>query len=115
MDENSKVFKSYRLKERMRVKGFDVKALAFACNMNQSMVYKYLGGTAPMPDALASMALALDTTVDYLLGLSDDPIKYVANSERLDEIDESILNLLRSVDTDERLRILSAIKILISR
>lgn len=111
MSEKSKTFKENRLRELMETQGLDVKNLAFRTGMNQSMVYKYLNGTAPLPDALVVIAQALNTTTDYLLGLSDDPQGY-----RLiytDKSEEEAIELLRGVSPDERRRILAAIRALV--
>lgn len=71
MNFNKELF-SKRLKELREEKGLYQKDLAKKVGIAQSVVARYETGTArPGIDTLMQLAIALETTTDYLLGLVD--------------------------------------------
>lgn len=66
---------SERLKALRRQRGFrNQKSLADALSIKQQTISEYeKGGRDPLPPILIKMAETLDTTVDYLVGRTDDP------------------------------------------
>lgn len=61
-----------RLKELREVKGLYQKDLAQKIGVAQSVIARYETGLArPGIDTLMKLAIALETTTDYLLGLVD--------------------------------------------
>lgn len=67
-------FRPDRLNERMEAKGIKQKELAEAVGISDRAIRDYQKGESiPNGDHLALLVQALDTTVDYLYGRSDDP------------------------------------------
>lgn len=63
-----------RLVELRRAKGLSQEQLARELNISQSLVSYYeTGRKQPGYDVLAEMARLFSVSIDYLLGLSDDP------------------------------------------
>lgn len=73
MENNKFPERLRRLRERKRVSRYVVSEL---CGLNRSMVRRYERGEAePNMRALISIADYFDVSVDYLVGLSDDPAR----------------------------------------
>jgi len=68
-------FDGARLRELRLRRGLRVKELAQAAGITPRHVWRLEAGKWPRVAAvtLARLALALDTTLDYLMGLSDQP------------------------------------------
>ena len=65
---------SDRLAAILRKKGMTQKQLAQITNITESaMSYYVKGARTPSGDILTKIAVALDTSTDYLLGITDDP------------------------------------------
>ena len=65
---------SDRLAAILRKKGMTQKQLAQITNITESaMSYYVKGARTPSGDILTKIAVALGTSTDYLLGITDDP------------------------------------------
>lgn len=65
---------STRLKSLLKKRGITQKKLAEMLGTTGAAVSRYVNGErSPRSDTLARMAVALNTSTDYLLGLSDSP------------------------------------------
>ena len=65
-----------RIKERRNVKGFTQKTLAGLVGVETNTVWKWEKGTIkPGFESSKSIAAILDTTVAYLMGEADDPMR----------------------------------------
>lgn len=93
------------LGERIRLRreqiGLNQMDLAVNADIAQSQVSKYEGDVLPRADILIKLAGALDTSVDWLLGLTDD-INGIAGKDDLSEAEIYILQWWRSKPADER-------------
>ena len=68
-------FDGQRLRRLRRSRGLPAHRLAEQANLSTRHIWRLEAGTRPRVAAvtLARIALALDTSVDYLLGLTDNP------------------------------------------
>ena len=63
-----------RIKDRRRKFGLSQEELAEAVGVNQGQISDYEQSKGnPTASSLVGLAKALDTSIDYLLGLTDDP------------------------------------------
>jgi len=85
-----------RIQKLMEERGLSVMELASRAGIHVSQPYKLLSGERPRSAAttIASIATALGTTTDYLLGLSDDPHP-PENNAPLTDLEWRILQLFR--------------------
>lgn len=69
-------FRHDRLEELMKKRGLNDGQLAYMAGMSKSMIFYLRSGERPNVSAVnaAKIAEALGCSVDYLLGLSDDPL-----------------------------------------
>ena len=67
----------------------------------------------PSPELLAMFAQVLGVSSDYLLGLTDDPVRSVGGELDLDPLEREAIELLRSQNDDMRQRIVNAIRALV--
>ena len=88
-----------RLKKLREEKKMSQQALAEVLHVTQQSVYKYEHDLAvPDLDILICIANFFDTSIDYLVGVTDSPIRYESydiNSLTKDEL--SILNYYRTL------------------
>lgn len=64
---------SDRLREIREKRGMTQTLLSERSGVSQSKISSYEGKTSPKPDVIAKLAVALQTTADFLTGLTDDP------------------------------------------
>ncbi len=78
-------FDGQRLRALRKQRGLSADRLARRADLTTRHVWRLEGNKRPNVAAitLARVALALGTTVEYLLGLTDDPLRYAA--ERRDQ------------------------------
>lgn len=78
---------------------------------DQNSIWRYESGRVqPTAEVLADLARALQTTADYLLGVSDEvtPI----GESNLTSLEREAIAILRSQDTETQRRIVTAIRAL---
>jgi len=101
---------SKRIKSRRQAIGMSQEELAYRIGTSQSQVSKYERGVNDLTgDVLTKIAHALETTSDYILGITDNPNKEV-NESNLDSLETEIFELLRGQPEFERKRALLVIK-----
>lgn len=101
---------SQRIKQRRISIGMSQEELAHRIGTTQSQISRYERGVNDLTgDVLAKLAYALNTTTDYILGITDSPERGV-NENNLDELETEIVTLLRNNSEDARKRALSVIK-----
>lgn len=66
-----------RLKELRARMGLSAARLAMTAGLSERQIWRLEAGTRPQVSAvtLARIALVLNTTVEYLLGMTDDPTR----------------------------------------
>ena len=78
-----------------------------------STILKYrTGRTLPSLDALVQIAIALECSTDYLLGITDEAGNPVPIIEGLDELDREILMLTKALSRDEKKRALDVLRLM---
>ena len=100
---------STKIKQLMDKKGLTAYALGKMCDMPPSTVGRIISGKAnPRPATLASIALALDTTIQNLVGeqkynklLSNDPVLKAVPNKRLPLITADTAHWLNNRNIDE--------------
>jgi transcriptional regulator with XRE-family HTH domain len=79
-------FDGKRLGQLRKLKGLTQKELANKLNKAKSTVSGYeINNSEPDTNTLVKMALLLETTTDYLLGLADEPHKKIYNFNEIPE------------------------------
>lgn len=93
-----------RIKERRKAIGLNQEQLAEMLHITQSQVSRYeRGENEPTSDALISLSHMLNTSADFLLGITDDPA--VSRSD-LSEVEQQLLAAWRREDKMEAMRII---------
>lgn len=88
-----------RLKEQREAAQLRQQDLAYLVGTSQNQISKYeIGRSQPTADVLLKIAKALQTSSDYLLGLTDDPLP--ADLRNYDQL--SALALLSAREIDRR-------------
>jgi transcriptional regulator with XRE-family HTH domain len=99
-----------RLKELREQKGLTQEELAQVVGSSQRQISKYENGIQqPTSPVISSLADALNTTADYLLGKTDDPA--VPLKGDLSAMEKHAVELIRHASPDKRkemLRVLEA-------
>lgn len=76
--QGTMAFRPKRLKEVRTLRGLSQEQLGLIAKMTQSQIHTYeQAKQKPRADGLERLARALDCSVDYLLGLTDDPVAYL--------------------------------------
>lgn len=89
--------------------------LAEQIESDQRQVSRYENGVnAPTADVLFRIAVALNTTTDYLLGLTDYPERDVRGRGDLTEDEKDIIEMLRSASPDLRAKAMQILKLTVS-
>jgi transcriptional regulator with XRE-family HTH domain len=84
-----------RLKEHREAHGWSQRELARRCNLAENMIGKYESGLAePTASNLKVICDILEISIDYLLGVSDQPNRVFSQSD-LDEEENKIIQTYR--------------------
>lgn len=87
-----------RLKSLRQAKQYTQIELAEMLDLGSKEIWRYENGeSVPNADTLAKIAQFLGVTMDYLMGLSDDP-KPLYKSDYLTEREQSLVAAVRSGD-----------------
>lgn len=101
-----------RVASRRKQAGLSQTELAEKLMVGQNTVSKYERDmTDPSAETLALMAGILDTTTDYLLGLTDYPEREIRRIDDLSAKERELLALYRTLSDDDQRRILNMIKV----
>lgn len=101
-----------RIKERRLSLRITQNDLADVLNKTQAQIWKYESGkTTPNADVIVEIARSLDTTADFLLGLTDDPNRPAHSMADLREDERLLLHLYRSKQPDQKQKLIDIIKV----
>lgn len=107
MTERKRIFRGDRLRQMREHRGLSQEDLARQVNSAAGQIYKYENGRAdPSPDILARLAVELQITADYLLGLADGPAEHLQESQ-LTPIEQKLLAAFRRGDVQQLFRVLA--------
>lgn len=99
------VFRGDRLRRVREAAGLTQTELAERVGAGTNQIYRYeKGETDPSAEVLAALAQELGVTVDWLLGLVDEPQKGVSD-EGLSPRERQLLRAFRSDNFKEMMRI----------
>lgn len=99
-----------RIKLRRLQLGMTQNDLAQNMNTSQHQIYKYESdGNRPTSDVIRSLALTLDVSSDWLLGLSDELNPNYEESS-LSYSEHELLKLYRAKPTDKQESIISMVR-----
>jgi transcriptional regulator with XRE-family HTH domain len=90
-----------RIKSRRLQLDLSQEALAELLNTDHKKIWRYENGkNTPSMSALIQLARSLDTTTDYLVGLTDDPHRPLTSIDDLTNLERDIIRLLRELSPD---------------
>jgi len=97
-----------KIREIREEKGISQKALASLLGVSPTNIYNYeIGRTEPSTDMLIKIARALEVSVDYLIGNSDDfGNVQISNNQKLSYKEEKLLTAFALLDQDEQDKII---------
>lgn len=88
--------------------------MASLIGVSQSQVSRYeKAENDATGDILIKLASVLNTSTDWLLGLTDAPTRPVQGEADLNQLEREAIELLRGQDEETRQRIVNAIKALV--
>lgn len=99
------------------MENFDMKQteLADKLGISKQSLYKYIHCKCePRAEIIARMATVLNTTADYIVGLTDDPKPSDYTAEKAKKETE-LLTKFRKLSDDDKLRIAERIDILLEK
>lgn len=101
-----RVFKGERLRLSREAKGLTQDDLADRANLGQSQLNRYENSKSePTLDVVIRLAEVLDVSVEWLLGVVDDPLARLKISD-LSAAERRLINAYRSREVQEMLRII---------
>jgi transcriptional regulator with XRE-family HTH domain len=104
---------AWRIKQRRKQLGLSQEDLAERAGTDQTAVSRYeLGKNEPGADILGALAKALDTTTDWLLGLTDIPDRPLRGQSDLSDEEKELIVILRSKTPDKRRQIVDVAKVI---
>ncbi len=102
---------SKRIKQRREELGITQEELGFAINSDQQQIWRYESGKGkPSAEKLIALAKALNTTIDYLLGESEQPEKSIINND-LTESEMKLISSYRKKSPEAQKKIIDIIEI----
>lgn len=91
----------HRLKALMKERGLTQRELAAKTGLTEASVSKYISGLRiPHVDALVTLARALDTETDYLLGIKNE------GKTNYEVIEKAILENKNGLTSEERMELI---------
>lgn len=117
-------FRSDRLRELRKRAGFNQESLAVILDIRQGHISNMeKGGDVPSVPLLIKLAKSLDTSTDYLLGLTDDDglrdisereVYAAVKSPEARELIQEIVDILRQKDDSELPFYVNTLKLLLN-
>jgi transcriptional regulator with XRE-family HTH domain len=102
-----------RIRQRRKELRLSQEVLAGLAGIDQTQISKYeLGKNDPGADALAALAKALDTTTDWLVGLTDVSQRPLRGTADLSDDEREILKIFRSKSPEKRKQIVEVAKVI---
>jgi transcriptional regulator with XRE-family HTH domain len=100
-----------RVRQRRILLGLSQQDLAEAAHVSQAQISRYeKGENSPTGQPLTDLASALETTPDWLLGLTDDPARPIHDSSDLSELEREALRIFRSKTPDKQRQAVEILK-----
>lgn len=96
-----------RLSELCKENGTSITAFAISKGCSRSAPYGWKKGSSPSADIVIKAAQHFSVTTDYLLGLSDDPVR---TGEVLTSDEVNLVNAFRAADPALRTAALAVLK-----
>lgn len=104
---------SERIKQRRKQMNMSQEMLAGLAGLEQTAISRYeKGKNEPGADALAALALALNTTTDWLVGLTDMADRPLRGQSDLTDDERQLVELYRQKAPDVRRKVLDVAKVL---
>lgn len=100
----------YRIAQLREKIGLSQTELAVKVGTSQKQISKYENGAEPGAEKLALLAQALNTTTDYLMGLTDIAERPLRALGDLNEIEREAIKVLRDLPEADRARALNVLK-----
>lgn len=105
---------SVRIRQLREQQGLSQEQLALEAGTSQRQISKYeTGKNEPTAHVLFALAATLNTTSDYLLGRTDNPDRMLRDDDDLDTDEREIINVIRSQSSEQRKKIMNAVKALV--
>ncbi len=103
-----------RIRERRKTLRIRQGELVSLIGVSQSQVSRYeKAENDATGEILIKLASALNTSTDWLLGLTDAPTRPVYGEADLDDLEREAVELLRGQNEESRKRIVNAIRALV--
>lgn len=100
-----------RLRQRREAMGWSQVDLAKESKVSQSTISRYeAAGSEITGSHLIALAHALETTADYLLGLTDE-VKPSKQPDKLNELERAIVNLMRTKSHESQRKIVDIARV----
>lgn len=104
-------FQGYRVAELRERLEYSQEELAARVGTSQKQISKYEHGSEPGAEKLAQLVTALDTTADYLLGLTDNPERCLGSKDDLSSDERELLELYRQKHPTKRHKVVEVARI----
>lgn len=101
-----------RIRDRRKQLGLTQADLAERLNTSQQQIYKYERGQEPTAGVIIKLAHELDTTSDWLLGITDIADKPLRGSGDLSDSELTLVELYRLKTADIRKTVLEVVKVM---
>lgn len=102
-----------RIRERRKQLRISQEDLADVLGTTQSQISRYeKGENDPTGEILAALASALETSADWLLGLTDDVARPVTSKSDLSEDEKQLLEIYRRKSPEVRRKVLDVARVL---
>jgi transcriptional regulator with XRE-family HTH domain len=102
-----------RIRSVRESRGIKQEELAHLIGKHQKQIWEYEANRVqPAAAVVAQIAKELETTTDYLLGLTDDPNRIPQTSEELSPAEQMLLQEYRSKDAQKRRQILDIVHVI---
>lgn len=107
-----------RLMYLMEAQDMKQTELANLIGISKQSLYKYLHCKCePRADIIAKMATVLNTTADFIVGLTNDasPIKRTSESEKIAQLENDLIIKFRKLSAEDKIRIEERINIMLEK
>lgn len=102
-----------RIAKRRKQLGLSQEALAELAGTSQRQISKYENGVNdPTGEVLAALARGLETSTDWLLGLTDNATRPLRDESDLSDDERQLLEIYRAKSADKRRQVLEVARVL---
>jgi transcriptional regulator with XRE-family HTH domain len=102
-----------RIKAARELRGMGQEELAHLIGKHQKQIWEYEANRVqPSAAVVAAIAKELETTTDYLLGLTDNPVRVPHNVDELSPAEQELLQEYRSKDAQKRRQVLDIVRVI---